>query len=57
MAPGKAEKRLERPNRTLPSGLQLNKVKRKKSCAIYIYKVIKQVYSDTGISSYSTILK
>ncbi|CAH2079059.1 unnamed protein product, partial [Iphiclides podalirius] len=42
----------EKPKRTSPSPIRKKKKhKRKESYAIYIYKVLKQVHPDTGISS------
>ena len=42
---GKAQKNISKTDK------KKKKRKRKESCAIYIYKVLKQVHPDTGISS------
>ncbi|ODM86564.1 histone H3, partial [Orchesella cincta] len=45
-------RRQEKPKRTFPKGDgKKRKHKRKESYAIYIYKVLKQVHPDTGVSS------
>lgn len=57
MAPGvgKAMKKsLEKAQKNVvanPSGARKRKTKRKETYGIYIYKVLKQVHPDTGVSS------
>ncbi|XP_074618377.1 late histone H2B.L3-like [Acropora palmata] len=52
MAPKVAGKKGEkRAGKAKPSGDKKKRAKRKESYAIYIYKVLKQVHPDTGISS------
>merc|ERR1712080_706966 len=49
---GKAAKKAGRPPKTAVKGeKKARKSKRKESYAIYIYKVLKQVHPDTGVSS------
>jgi histone H2B len=51
-ASGKVAKKVEKPAKTAPKGdKKARKSKRKESYAIYIYKVLKQVHPDTGVSS------
>ncbi|TRY72717.1 hypothetical protein TCAL_01138 [Tigriopus californicus] len=47
---GKAVKRVDKASKLVKSDKKRSK-KRKESYAIYIYKVLKQVHPDTGISS------
>jgi histone H2B len=47
----KQRRRLEKPRRIFPKPTKKKKRRRKESYAIYIYKVLKQVHPDTGISS------
>ncbi|CAH1384491.1 unnamed protein product [Tenebrio molitor] len=47
---GKAAKKAGKLRRTFPRATK-KKRRRKESYAIYIYKVLKQVHPDTGISS------
>ncbi|XP_055682261.1 histone H2B-like isoform X2 [Lutzomyia longipalpis] len=54
MAPktsGKAAKKAGKAQKNISKGDKKKKRKRKESYAIYIYKVLKQVHPDTGISS------
>ena len=49
---GKAAKKSGKAQKAIAKGdKKKNKKKRKESYAIYIYKVLKQVHPDTGISS------
>ncbi|ODM59410.1 Histone H2B, partial [Orchesella cincta] len=50
-ASGKAAKKAGKAQRTFPRRWKRRKHKRKESYAIYIYKVLKQVHPDTGVSS------
>ncbi|KAJ9595317.1 hypothetical protein L9F63_027298, partial [Diploptera punctata] len=50
-ASGKAAKKAGKAQKNISKGGQEKKRKRKESYAIYIYKVLKQVHPDTGISS------
>ncbi|GIY51728.1 hypothetical protein CEXT_175141, partial [Caerostris extrusa] len=50
-ASGKAVKRPAKPKRLSALEIKKRKKRRKESFAIYIYKVLKQVHPDTGISS------
>merc|ERR1712029_696927 len=51
-ASGKGAKKASRPpGATKKEGDKKKKAKRKESYAIYIYKVLKQVHPDTGVSS------
>ncbi|KAB7498118.1 histone H3, partial [Armadillidium nasatum] len=54
MAPktsGKAAKKAGKAQKSISKGDKKKKKKRKESYSIYIYKVLKQVHPDTGISS------
>ena len=54
MAPktsGKAAKKAGKAQKSISKGDKKRKRKRKESYSIYIYKVLKQVHPDTGISS------
>lgn len=54
MAPktsGKAAKKAGKAQKNISKGDKKKKRRRKESYAIYIYKVLKQVHPDTGISS------
>ena len=54
MAPktsGKAAKKAGKAQKSISKGDKKRKKKRRESYAIYIYKVLKQVHPDTGISS------
>ena len=48
---GKAAKKAGKAQKNISKGDKKRKRKRKESYAIYIYKVLKQVHPDTGISS------
>ena len=48
---GKAAKKAGKAQKNIAKGDKKKKRKRKESYAIYIYKVLKQVHPDTGISS------
>lgn len=48
---GKAAKKAGKASKNIQKGDKKRKKKRKESYAIYIYKVMKQVHPDTGISS------
>ncbi len=49
---GKAVKKAGKAAKSVPKGdKKARKSKRKESYAIYIYKVLKQVHPDTGVSS------
>jgi histone H2B len=48
---GKAAKKAGKAQKNISKGDKKKKKKRKESYAIYIYKVLKQVHPDTGISS------
>ena len=48
---GKAAKKAGKAQKNISKGDKKTKRKRKESYAIYIYKVLKQVHPDTGISS------
>ena len=48
---GKAAKKAGKAQKNIAKGDKKRKRKRKESYAIYIYKVLKQVHPDTGISS------
>ena len=50
-ASGKAVKKAGKAQKNIVKGDRKKKKKRKESYAIYIYKVLKQVHSDTGVSS------
>ncbi|XP_066999923.2 histone H2B.3-like, partial [Anabrus simplex] len=47
----KAAKKAGKTQKNISKGDKKKKLKRKESYAIYIYKVLKQVHPDTGISS------
>ena len=47
---GKAAKKAGKAQKNIAKGDKKRKRKRKESYAIYIYKVLKQVHPDTGIS-------
>ncbi|KAB7500950.1 hypothetical protein Anas_14367 [Armadillidium nasatum] len=49
--PGKAAKKAGKAQKSISKGDKKKKKKRKESYSIYIYKVLKQVHPDTGISS------
>ena len=54
MAPktsGKAAKKAGKAQKSISKGDKKRKKKRRESYAIYIYKVLKQVHPDTGVSS------
>ena len=54
MAPktsGKAAKKAGKAQKSITKGDKKRKKKRRESYAIYIYKVLKQVHPDTGVSS------
>ncbi|KAB7494463.1 Histone H2B [Armadillidium nasatum] len=54
MAPktsGKAAKKAGKAQKSISKGDKKKKKRRKESYSIYIYKVLKQVHPDTGISS------
>jgi histone H2B len=54
MAPktsGKAAKKAGKAQKSITKGDKKKKKKRRESYAIYIYKVLKQVHPDTGVSS------
>ncbi|EDV44833.1 uncharacterized protein Dana_GF21521 [Drosophila ananassae] len=48
---GKAAKKAGKAQKNITKNDKKKKRKRKESYAIYIYKVLKQVHPDTGISS------
>ena len=48
---GKAAKKSGKATKAVATGGKKRKAKRKESYAIYIYKVLKQVHPDTGVSS------
>ena len=48
---GKAAKKAGKAAKSAPAGGKKRSKKRKESYAIYIYKVLKQVHPDTGVSS------
>ena len=48
---GKAAKKAGKASKAIQKGDKKKKKKRKESYAIYIYKVLKQVHPDTGVSS------
>ena len=48
---GKAAKKAGKASKNIAKGDKKKKKKRKESYAIYIYKVLKQVHPDTGVSS------
>jgi histone H2B len=48
---GKAAKKAGKAQKNIAKGDKKKKRKRKESYAVYIYKVLKQVHPDTGISS------
>ena len=48
---GKAAKKSGKAAKAITKGDKKKKGKRKESYAIYIYKVLKQVHPDTGVSS------
>ncbi|KAK9709955.1 Core histone H2A/H2B/H3/H4 [Popillia japonica] len=48
---GKAAKKAGKAQKNISKGDKRKKRRRKESYAIYIYKVLKQVHPDTGISS------
>merc|ERR1712156_938716 len=48
---GKGAKKAAKPKATKGDGTKKRGKKRKESYAIYIYKVLKQVHPDTGVSS------
>lgn len=50
-ATGKAMKKAGKAQKNITKGDKKKKRRRKESYAIYIYKVLKQVHPDTGISS------
>ncbi|EEB09891.1 histone H2B.3, putative [Pediculus humanus corporis] len=50
-ATGKAVKKAGKAQKNISKGDKKKKRRRKESYAIYIYKVLKQVHPDTGISS------
>ncbi|XP_034473950.1 histone H2B-like [Drosophila innubila] len=51
MKAGKAAKKAGKAQKNITKNDKKKKRKRKESYAIYIYKVLKQVHPDTGISS------
>ena len=48
---GKAAKKAGKATKNIAKGDKKRSKKRKESYAIYIYKVLKQVHPDTGVSS------
>ena len=50
-ASGKAAKKAGKAQKSISKGDKKRKKKRRESYAIYIYKVLKQVHPDTGVSS------
>jgi len=50
-ASGKAAKKAGKAQKNISKGSGKRRHRRKESYAIYIYKVLKQVHPDTGISS------
>ena len=50
-ASGKAAKKAGKAQKSITKGDKKKRKKRKESYAIYIYKVLKQVHPDTGVSS------
>ena len=48
---GKSAKKAGEAQKNISKGDKKKKHKRKESYAIYIYKILKQVHPDTGISS------
>ena len=50
-ASGKAVKKAGKAQKNITKGDKKKKRRRKESYAIYIYKVLKQVHPDTGVSS------
>lgn len=50
-ASGKAAKKAGKAQKSITKGDKKRRKKRRESYAIYIYKVLKQVHPDTGVSS------
>jgi histone H2B len=50
-APSKGSKKVAKPAPAAKKDRKTRRTKRKESYSIYIYKVLKQVHPDTGISS------
>ena len=50
-ASGKAAKKAGKAQKSISKGDKKKRKKRRESYAIYIYKVLKQVHPDTGVSS------
>ena len=50
-ASGKAAKKAGKAQKSISKGDKKRRKKRRESYAIYIYKVLKQVHPDTGVSS------
>ena len=48
---GKADKKSGKAQKSITKGDKKKKRRRKESYSIYIYKVLKQVHPDTGVSS------
>ena len=48
---GKAAKKAGKASKSIAKGDKKRRKKRRESYAIYIYKVLKQVHPDTGVSS------
>ena len=48
---GKAAKKAGKAQKSISKGDKKKRKKRRESYAIYIYKVLKQVHPDTGVSS------
>ena len=48
---GKAAKKAGKAQKSITKGDKKKRKKRRESYAIYIYKVLKQVHPDTGVSS------
>ncbi len=51
VAPSKGAKKAVKPAKGVKGGEGKRKKKRKESYSVYIYKVLKQVHPDTGVSS------
>jgi len=51
LASGKAMKKTERATKSIRNNDKRKRKRRKESFGIYIYKILKQVHPDTGISS------
>ena len=53
---GKAAKKAGKAQKNVSSDKKAKRKRRKESYAIYIYKVLKQVHPDTGISSKAMVI-